>query len=404
MTLQDLDKALGLWNNQLATAAQNLMDLQSHPTYERLADPNNRLQGKTAAQAAIAVNTLSMLLRYYELLQGAISRAEELRRDLPVLFGSEQRLGEIRQILEGRSIQLPPVQVPLGQRGLLSGIENVNCISPAALLSTMAKAFEEAKAIVLTIDATWESLGRNIEAAANRVAALRSDLTLLDEADCVQLRETEAKLQQLSHAAASDPLGTEDQLASGITSKLYELHNKAARNRQLREQAAADLQTTEVLLTTVQSTHRDACGAYAETCEKIASASPPHPKPDAEIEALASWLERLKAKYREGAVAAVSIGLRNWTSAAQEALRSDRASAEGSKRLLETRSELRGRLDALKAKARAYSLAEEQGLMVLAEQAQCLLHNRPSTLDQAASLISEYEAKLNFLARKSVRS
>lgn len=403
MTLQDLDHALGLWNNQLATAAQNLMDLQSHPTYERLAAPHNGLQGKTAAQAALAVNTHSMLLRYYELLQSAVSRAEELRRDLPVIFGSEQRLGEIRQILEGRSIQLPPVQVPLGQRGLLSGIENVNSISPAALLGTMAKAFEEAKAIVLTIDAACESLGKNIEAALNRVAALKSDLSLLDETDRAQLREAEDKLQRFNQAATSDPLGT-DELAAGITSKLYEIHSKAARNRQLREQVAADLQAAEALLATVQSAHRDACGAYTEACEKVASASPPHPKSDAEIGALASWLERLKTKYSEGAMTAVNVGLRNWTSAAREALGSDRTSTEGSKRLLEARSELRGRLDALKAKARAYSMAEEQDLMVLAEQAQRLLYNRPSTLDRAASLISEYEAKLNFLAKKSVRS
>ncbi len=404
MTLQDLDNALGLWNNQLATAAQNLMDLQSHPTYERLAAPHNGLQGKTAAQAALAVNTLSMLLRYYELLQGAISRAEELRRDLPVLFGSEQRLGEIRQILEGRSIQLPPVQVPLGQRGLLSGIENVNCISPAALLSTMAKAFEEAKAIVLAIDTACESLGKNIEAASNRITALQSDLPLLDEADRAQLWEAEAQLQQLSQAAGNDPLGTEDELAAGINSKLYELGKKAAQVKKLCEQVLADLRTAETLLTTVQNIHRDACSAYAEACEKVASAHPSRPKPDAEIEALSSWLERLKAKGSEGALAAVNVGLRNWTNAAQGAFRSDRISAEESRRRLDARSELRGRLDALKAKARAYSIAEEQDLMVLAEQAQRLLHHRPSALDQAASLVSEYETKLNFLARKSVRN
>ena len=404
MNLPEIDNALGLWNAQLATAAQNLMDLQSHPTYERLAAPDSGLQGRTAAQAALAVNTLSMLLRYYELLQGAVSRAEELRRDLPVLFGSEQRIGELRQVLEGRSIQLPAVQVPLGQRGLLSGMENVNCISPAALLSTMAKAFEEAKAVVLAIDAAWETLGKNIEAASSRITALQGDLALLDETDRAKLREAERALNQLNQTAAHDPLGTEDELAAGITSRLYELHNKVIQSKRLREQIAADLQAAEMLLATVQNTHRDAGGIYAEVCEKVAAVNCSRPKPDGEMAALASWLERLKTKGSEGAVAAVGVGLRNWTVAANEALGSDRAALEGSKRLLETRSELRGRLDALKAKARAYSIAEEQDLMVLAEQARRLLYSRPSALDQAASLLSEYEAKLNFLIRKIVRS
>ena len=404
MTPQDIDHTLGLWNSQLATAAQNLMDLQSHPTYKRLTAPNGGLQGRTAAQAALAVNTLSMLLRYYELLQGAVGRAEELRRDLPVLFGSEQRVGEIRRILEGRSIQLPAVPVPLGQRGLLSGMENVNSISPAALLSTMAKAFEETKAIVLAIDAAWETLGRNIEAASSRVAALQEDLALLDEADRAMLREAEVKLDQLSQAAANDPLGAENELAAGITSRLYELGNKVTQSKRLREQVTADLYTAEALLSAVQSAHRDACGTYAEVCEKIAAVTSSRPKPDGEIEALASWLERLKTKSSEGVIAAVGVGLRNWTAAARETLGSDRAVLEESKRLLETRSELRGRLDALKAKARAYSMAEEQGLMVLAEQARHLLYSRPSALDRAASLLSEYEAKLNFLTGRSVRS
>ena len=404
MTLREIDYALGLWNSQLATAAQNLMDLQSHPSYKRLAAPNGSLQGKTAVQAALAVNTLSMLLRYYELLQGTISRAEELRRDLPVLFGSEQQVQQIGQILQGRSIQLPPVQVPLGKRGLLSGIENVDCISPAALLSTMAKAFEDAKAIVLKIDTAWETLGKSIEWAFSRIAALQTDLQFLDEVECRKLREAEVQLNQLSQVATNDPLGASDELAAAITSGLDELHSKVIRCKQLREQVATDLRGAETLLTNVQSSHRNACDVYTEVCEKIAVVRCPPPKPDRDIEALGSWLERLKAKYREGAITAVSIGLRNWTNAAREALGSDHSATEGSRRLLEARSELRGRLDALKAKARAYSIVEEKGLMALAEQARNLLYNRPSALDQAASLVSEYEAKLNFLTSKSVRN
>ena len=42
--------------------------------------------------------------------------------------------------------------------------------------------------------------------------------------------------------------------------------------------------------------------------------------------------------------------------------------------------------------------------MALAEQARQLLYSRPSALDRAAFLLSEYEAKLNFLTGRSVRS
>ncbi len=404
MTLREIDDALAAWNSQLATAAQNLMDLQSHPTYQRLTSPNGSLTGKTAAQAALAVNTVSMLLRYYELLQGAISRAEEMRRDLPVLFGAEGRAQEIKQLLQSRSIHLPAVSIPLEKRGLLSGVENVDRISPPSLLNTMANAFEEAKAIVLGIDAAWESLGRDIEGAERRISTLQGDLELLGGTESGELREAEAKLDQLRHAAASDPLGTSGELTASVTFPLAELQNKLAGRKQLRDQVQADLKGAETLLGAIRSGHKDACQTYAEACEKIAAVNGPRPKPEAEIEALATWLQRLKAKCREGAIEPVGVGLRNWTKAAREVLNSDVAVASQSRRLLETRSELRGRLDALKAKARAYSMAEEEQLMTLAEQARQLLYNRPSALDRAASVVSEYEAKLNFLTGKSVRS
>jgi hypothetical protein len=404
MTLREIDSAIASWNGRLATAAQNLMDLQSHPTYHRLTSPNSSLSGKTATQAALAVNTLSMLLRYYELLQGTISRAEEMRRDLPVLFGSDERAQEIKQLLEGRSIKLPTVQIPLGKRGLLSGVENVDCIAPSALLNTMANAFEEAKAIVLAIDAAWESLGHGIEAAEQRIASLSGDLELLNETERSGLREAEAKLNELRHAAASDPVGTSGELTVSVTARLSELQDKWTRRKQLRDQVSTDLKRAETVLEEVRNGHQEACQAYAEACEKIVAANGPRPKPDTEIEALAAWLQRLRTKCNEGAIEPVEIGLRNWTKAAREVLNSDRAAADGNRRLLETRSELRGRLDALKAKARAHAMAEEEQLMALAEQARELLYSRPSALDRAAVAVSEYERKLNFLIDKSVRS
>jgi hypothetical protein len=67
------------------------------------------------------------------------------------------------------------------------------------------------------------------------------------------------------------------------------------------------------------------------------------------------------------------------------------------------RNELRGRLDALKAKARAYALAELDDLVAIAEKAKSLLYQRPTPLQEAAASVAEYEAKLNFEAAKAVR-
>jgi hypothetical protein len=66
---------------------------------------------------------------------------------------------------------------------------------------------------------------------------------------------------------------------------------------------------------------------------------------------------------------------------------------------LELRIELRGRLDALKAKARAYGVAENPELTRLAEEAYGLLHSRPTPMDRAEVSVSEYERALTERAR-----
>jgi hypothetical protein len=68
-------------------------------------------------------------------------------------------------------------------------------------------------------------------------------------------------------------------------------------------------------------------------------------------------------------------------------MRKWKAAAEG------TRHELRGRLDARRAKVRAYGVAEESALAELAPGGG-LLYTRPSALDRAAA-VAAYEKTPN---------
>ena len=66
----------------------------------------------------------------------------------------------------------------------------------------------------------------------------------------------------------------------------------------------------------------------------------------------------------------------------------------------ESRRELRGRLDALKAKARVYGLAEVVALAGAARQAELLLAEQPTRLQQAAAAVAGYEQQLTGIARQ----
>ncbi|MBV9269371.1 MAG: hypothetical protein JO061_24595, partial [Acidobacteriaceae bacterium] len=161
------------------------------------------------------------------------------------------------------------------------------------------------------------------------------------------------------------------------------------------------LHAAQSLISTLKSEHESARACYLEAREK-AGFEFDFEVSDRRLEGLQAWFDRLRSANAETAPASLVTALKNWTRAAQEALTGERATFARARSLLDTRSELRGRLDALKAKARAFSLAENDELIALADRATALLYGRPTPMDEAASLVAAYEAKLNSQARRFV--
>lgn len=401
MSIKQIDEELGLWKARLNTAAQNLLDLQTHPIYKRVSAPEANLSGETAEQAAAAVRTLGYLLQCFDLLQGAIGRAEELRRDMPALFGADEREREIINVLQGKSIHLPSVQIPLQQRSLLTSIESVDAISPPELLAFMESAFDNVKQIVLRMDTAWESLGTSIEQAAQRLLTVRSKAEQLSAADRIDLENAAQRLKLLEQSAGQNPLGPALQTLASVNEVLVRIGGKLDQLEKERATAQHALAAARDLLTILKTGHETARAAYSEAREK-AGYMLDFDSNDRKLQALLTWFDRLSSASAERDPASLLVGLKNWTNAAQQAITTDCDTLSRAKHLLAARSELRGRLDALKAKARAYSLAENSELVALADQATALLYQRPTPIDEAASLVSAYEAKLNSQARRSV--
>src|ERR1700733_5632817 len=128
MTLADIDNALAQWETRLSSAANNLFDLQNDPTYQCLTGtagpPKTQLSGVTAARISPALENVGTLFQCFDLLRCTIDRAVQLRKDLPTLFGADQKVQEITQLLYGRSVRVPTDHIPMAQRTLLSGADN----------------------------------------------------------------------------------------------------------------------------------------------------------------------------------------------------------------------------------------------------------------------------------------
>ena len=381
MTLPDIDKALAQWESRLESAAHNLFDLQNDPTYQCITGtggaPKTTLTGVTAMRVSPALENVGTLYQCFDLLRCTIDRAVQLRRDLPTLFGADQKLREIALLLTARSVRIPPDQIPIAKRSLLSGADEQGCISPDELLKSMVKAFESARDGVMAVDAAWRQLGTTMGDAGRQANALRASPETLEEAEVRELEGVEHALGLRRAQVQSDPLGTSLDLDSAILPALGRIRAAVDQRAGLRLQTADSLAAARAKLQGLRSLHRDASDACSEAQQKITGAGElPAPLAEARIESLREWLDRLQEKYDGGMLRPVAVGLQNWNNTAGDYVSQVQRIHAANSAPLDLRKELRGRLNALKAKAQAYRIEEDAGLMALAIEAEGLLYTR----------------------------
>jgi hypothetical protein len=366
MTLSDIDADLALWRKNLSAAAQNLMDLHDMPTYHRLAGSNGApkvaLEGVTAERVYPALDEMGKLLQYFDTLQDTIDRAGKMRQEVSPFFGSDQKLREIEHLLRGKSVRLPAVTVPIGHRTLAASGDNVECVTPAELMNAMSRSFTVARDVVVAVDSAWEKLGTELGAC----------------------HETFPVLEQLRLRAEADPLGALDPVLEQIqrftTLRVGILSGLAAAHKKLKE--LTDL-------------HRESVACWEDRCAKVTCTTEPVPPQNgAQAAAFGEWLGRLEEKFHGGMLDPIAVGLKSWNKAAGEFVSNEGAALKANRAPLLERNELRGRLEALKAKARALGYVEHSELTRLADEAAKLLFQRPTPMEKAAGLVRDYERVL----------
>jgi chromosome segregation ATPase len=392
MTLKQIDDALAAWDNRLAAIAQNLLELQAESTYQLLTGSGGmaklRLSGDTAAKVEPALGAMLTMFQQYDLLKSTIDRAAKLRKDLPAIFGTDQKLREIAQLLFQRSIKLPAVDVPLEQRTLLSGVQSFECIAAEELLQVMVRAFAAARDAVLAVDDAWRRLAVDLDRTEAQLARLNTQAATLAGAT----RNVGQILTEVRARVQNDPFGALSELDARVRPLLAQADKLAAAGERLRQ----ELNQAHAQLDDLVGAHRETLAAAEQVRSKIdGCAGLPAPLADAEIAGLREWLDRLNRTFSEGRLEAAAVGLRNWRKAAQDCAAREKSVWTANRAPVEERDELRGRLQAMKAKARAYGVAEQDTMSELARQAEELLYTRPTNLKNAAAAVVAYEKTLN---------
>lgn len=399
MTLDEIDAVLDSWHTRLTSAAQNLMDLHALGTYQRLAgtdgQPKAALTGATAARVHPILNAMGTLFQNFDRLKETIDRAASIRQSISPLFGSDQKVREIQELLYGKSVRLPAVPVPMEQRSLLSAVENVASITPDDLMNAMMHGFIVARDTVLAVDAAWEKLGAAIDRAVEDLATCRAQAAQW-KLPTTELDAAEKTLEAVRSQAESDPLTSVAEYDTAVVPALDAAHRTFEQLRRKREEITAGLRAAGVRSGELSQIHAQAVGCWTERREKVAMGNEPAaPQPEEVIQAILDWLERLKSKFNEGMLEPIAVGLERWNKSASDCVSLERAAYAANRGPLEMRNELRGRLDALKAKARGRGVAENGDLTKLAFDAGEALFTRPTPIDKASALVVEYERTLN---------
>ncbi len=400
VTIEQIDQLLAEWKARLDLVSQNMLALQELATYQRLAGEAGLskapLTGATATQVAPALDAMNQVFQHFDLLLTTIHRAAALRKQLPRFLASDQQLQAIEALLVGQSIQLPIVQVPLAQRSLLSAGETIATTSPTDLLAMMTRTFAVARDTILAVDAAWSRLEPTLAQAEAEIQSLQQQAIALSVDTLTSLKAVQQAIAPLRDRVATDPLGVSDEFEQQIQPLIEQVKASLSQLLQQQRQVQDGLAAAHALLQQLIELNQAATVAYAESLEKVADHSGLRcPLSTEHLDALQQWLSRLETRFAEGLVGPIQVGLENWLTKVKEAIAIEQQTVTANRAPLETRRELRGRLEALKAKALARGRAEDPLLADLSAQAKQVLYTRPTDLVTAVALVTQYEKQLS---------
>lgn len=407
-SLATADSELARLEAAATAIAANLVDLDGSPARKDL--DKGPLTGRTATAWADAAAALAQLWDGYRLLTDVITRARGIRDQKRL---SDADRAEFARLVLGGSVTLSTATVPLAQRGLLDAGQVSNTCTPAALLSAMEAAFATAVGVATRAGDVWQRL---MPAAAEAAAALAT-VRRLTGTDTPTLAEADRRLGSFTAALASDPLGCDERDLAAARTLIDRADAERTSAEELRETLTRRLADARKLVDEIAEADRAALAAINDVLGRFADAdiaglSPPPPRtePTPDLQAdpdqppqirpdlrtdLRPDLAAIEALARAGQWSLVSPRLHDWTERARARLTALRDVTTRNTAMLAARNELRGRLDAYRAKALRRGLAEDETLGPLADAARTSLYTAPCDLDAARAAVHAYQDALN---------
>jgi hypothetical protein len=388
MNLREIDSTLQRLRSATEAIRANLIEVELDPNRGLL--DSSALEGESATRWSEANTTLAQLWQWHALLEQLLDRAVQLRGTRPRV--PAKSLQELRELLQGASIELSSEHVPLERRDLLGGAQAALRCTPEELLERSSAAFDQAKTVLAAAGNAWDALLPRLHAARATLQESAELASALGEGEPPGLDRARERLSQLTEKLSKDPLSVSGEEVGELERSLQAVRGDLDSLDEMRREIAALLGDARKLLEELRRVAREGADAHQQALAKILA--PAVHEPLSLDGALESQLEDVARIARHGAWREARTFLEQCTVRARSLLEQARRIARENRAPIEARNELRGLLDACQAKATRLGLIEDTRLAGMFEQAHDSLYTAPTDLVEASELVHRYRHAL----------
>jgi hypothetical protein len=396
MTPEEIDRALAHLRSAVARTGQTLVDTESDTTWQMLGQA--ALDGESASRRAAADRALGDVWHWYGELSALVERAAELRGSRRGMTPTTE--ATLREMLDGPSLRVASAPVALANRGLLGASRKVTRTTPDDMIGLMAAAFEKVRAVIAEATRAWDIYVPRLAEARSQFAEVLDAGRALGATEPTSVAGVRERLRVLAERLATDPLAVTEADVDAAETEVAAVRAEIEGATLLRDHAGQRLAEAGARMVELGEALAAATAAHDETAVKIAgsaAAAPPDGRTD-----LRARLDDISGLARAGDWRSAHARLTEWFGDVDDLLDRARACERDNRTCIETRNELRARLDAYRVKADRLGRIEDPEVSDAYVRAEAALYTAPTDLDVAAALVVAYQRAVAAPAAGSV--
>ncbi|CAG7626428.1 hypothetical protein [Actinacidiphila bryophytorum] len=400
MGREDVDRALARLATEHEAIESSLLSLQDH-SGRRLLE-GAELTGVTKERWAETDAAITALWTHFEAYTDALTTAREIRarRRWP----TQTELRRLTELLRGEGVSVTGAAVPDAARSLTGPAKLTEQLSLDQLLTRMNGWYDQAMETVAAADSVWSALPARIDllaAETQRVRSLAHSVGVRPGAHPSgdEIEDLVAELTELRAQTVSDPLafwrarptpGRPDTSRYETAGRRLDgIRREVEAVMHVRDDAEHRLSRLRDVLSRADRTLTEARSARVEVLSKILASDVPAVSGPAS--ALHEQLAAAEDFTRSAQWHRLSPLLDSLEQHADDELLRARESLTAVTAPLAVRAELRGRLDAYRAKVARLGMAEDPLLIERYDQARRLLWSAPCDLAAAERTVQRYQ-------------